>query len=104
MCAIHRKINETSDITGFLNVLGNRPRQDSDFALNTDRAEASFVQRPAGWRWDWVIQGLSSDETNYTAWVMEPGDTNRGTIFGPINLVTKEGRSASKLICTLISS
>ena len=91
MCAIHRKLNETADLTGFAGILDDSSRTDS-FETSTNRATASFLQRPSGWLWDWLVQDLQPDGTNYTAWIVEPGDSpNRGALSGPISFVTKEG-------------
>jgi hypothetical protein len=89
MCAIERAINQTIDLTGF-----NRGETSGSRPVQTNRTSASVIQRPLGWRWKWIVEGLSANGMNYTAWVVEDGGLfGRGTLYGPIYLSTKEGES-----------
>jgi hypothetical protein len=87
LCAIRRFINRTTDLTGY----GAKFPMDSGDPDNT-KTSTSMYQHAQGWRWSWIVNRLIPEGTNYTAWVVED-DSNfgRGTLYGPIFMLTKEG-------------
>jgi len=98
MCAIKRAINQTADLTGFNSreVSGSRP-------LQTSQTSASLVQRRLGWRWKWIVEGLAANAMNYTVWIVEDGGAfDRGILYGPIYMSTKEGESKHTTVCGIV--
>ena len=97
MCAIKRAINQTTDLTGF-----NSEEPSGTRPVQTNQTSASLVQRPLGWRWKWIVEGLLANGTNYTAWVVEDGGVlGRGTLYGPIYMSTKEGELPNTVVVGL---
>jgi hypothetical protein len=101
MCAITRSINQTADLTGFASLLYNASSLNLSAASTpggTDLTDTILVQRPEGWRWDWLTRDLQPNGINYTVYAIEPRSTVddrlhavRGILHGPIHMITKEG-------------
>lgn len=106
MCAIHRAINSTGDLSGFGPLLNsssyNVTKQLAGQGGLGANTASTFVQRSEGWRWDWITSNLEPDQVNYTVWAVLPRDDfflgspaqsitpTRGTLFGPMYMTTKE--------------
>lgn len=56
------------------------------------RTTGMLQQRPEGWRWAFVT-GYLRAEMNYTAWVVEETGRERGKVWQPVMMRTKEGES-----------
>lgn len=52
--------------------------------LGASQSEGLWLKDQNGWRWQWVVSGLSP-ETNYTVYSVTDGTH----VAGPINFVTK---------------
>ncbi|KAF7799150.1 hypothetical protein EIP86_010381 [Pleurotus ostreatoroseus] len=56
--------------------------------VGAKESEGLWLKNDDGWRWQWVVNGLQP-QTNYTVFAV----TNGTHVSGPINFVTKSGKS-----------
>ena len=55
--------------------------------ISTDQSEGMWLRDPQGWRWQWLIGGLTP-QTNYTMYMLQAGQL---ASTRPVNFVTKAG-------------